>query len=151
LDDENIRSAREFAHQAVELAMSPAPWSIKRSKPYGGGFALIIDVMAALENESYQANERDESRALACLLRDIFGLLPFRRRTVYKPLPAWISPATRAIAEDIYENKRFERLPILGQALKKAGCDDPDMLRHCDCLGPHGKGCWVVDLLVEKD
>ena len=55
------------------------------------------------------------------------------------------------IAEGIYEERAFGRMPILHDALLAAGCDDENILAHCRGEGPHVRGCWVVDLLLGKD
>ena len=39
---------------------------------------------------------------------------------------------------------------ILADALVEAGCTNEDILSHCRSPGPHVRGCWVVDLLLEK-
>ena len=48
------------------------------------------------------------------------------------------------------EERRFEDLPILADALEEAGCDDEDILGHCRSDGEHVRGCWAVDLLLGK-
>jgi hypothetical protein len=55
------------------------------------------------------------------------------------------------IAQGIYEERAFDRLPILHDALLDAGCDNEDMLTHCRSEGPHVRGCWVVDLILGKE
>ena len=54
------------------------------------------------------------------------------------------------LAQGIYEERAFDRLPILADALEDAGCDNADILSHCRGPGPHARGCWVVDLLLGK-
>jgi hypothetical protein len=41
--------------------------------------------------------------------------------------------------------------PILADALEDAGCTNQDMLEHCRQPGEHVRGCWVVDLLLNKE
>jgi hypothetical protein len=42
-------------------------------------------------------------------------------------------------------------LAVLGDALEEAGCRDGDILSHCREPGKvHARGCWVVDLLLNK-
>jgi hypothetical protein len=107
-------------------------------------------------------------------LRDIYGN-PFR------PLPPktgkrrwqeqWQSclasndEAVRKLAQAIYNNRQFDRLPKLANALEEAGCIDSDILAHCrqagcknddilqHCRQPseHVRGCWVVDLILGKE
>ena len=57
----------------------------------------------------------------------------------------------RRIAEGIYEERAFDRMTILADALEKTGCDNPEILNHCRGPGPHVKGYWVVDLVLGKE
>jgi hypothetical protein len=56
----------------------------------------------------------------------------------------------RKIVKAIYDERAFERMPILADALEDAGCDDQDILNHCRQSGEHVRGCWVLDLLLGK-
>jgi hypothetical protein len=62
----------------------------------------------------------------------------------------WNDGTVIKIAQAIYNERAFERLPILADALEDAGCDNADILRHCREPGEHMRGCWVVDLLLGK-
>ena len=81
------------------------------------------------------------------LLRCIFGepLLP-----AVVMASAWRTRTVADLALGIYEERAFERMPILGDALEEAGCDHADILDHCRVGQPHARGCWVVDLLLGK-
>ena len=82
------------------------------------------------------------------LLHDIFGPLPFRDVAV---APAWLTSDVLALARGIYEEKAFDRMPILADALQDAGCDNEEVLNHCRAAGwEHVRGCWIVDLLLGK-
>jgi hypothetical protein len=88
-----------------------------------------------------------DARRRAALVREVFGN-PFR--PVPAPDPTWLTwrdGAVRKLAVAIYDDRRFENLPILADALEEAGCDDADILTHCRSGGEHARGCWVVDLL----
>jgi hypothetical protein len=92
----------------------------------------------------------EELPILAELLRDLIGD-PFLPRTLE---PSWLSCNDRAVlhlAQGIYAERAFERMPILGDALEEAGCADADVLRHCRQPDGHVRGCWVVDLLLAKE
>ena len=65
--------------------------------------------------------------------------------------PAWLSTTVIALAQGIYDEHAFDRLPILADALQDAGCDHADILDHCRGSGPHVRGCWVVDLVLGKE
>jgi anti-anti-sigma factor len=71
------------------------------------------------------------------------------------PLPdpswlAWNDGAIRKMALSIYDDRTFERLPLLADALEDAGCADKDILGHCRGSGEHVRECWVVNLLLGK-
>lgn len=88
----------------------------------------------------------EERVAQASLLRDIFGN-PFRPIT---SKPAWVTPAVASLAQSIYDERAFDRMSELADALEKSGCRDADILEHCRGPEPHVRGCWVVDLLLGK-
>ncbi len=85
----------------------------------------------------------------AGLLRDIFRLMPTERDSVSSWL-AWNDGAIRKMAQVIYDDRAFDRLPLLADALEDAGCTDAAILGHCRGGGEHVRGCWVVDLLLGK-
>jgi hypothetical protein len=82
-------------------------------------------------------------------LRDIFGN-PFRSIRLNPAWLAWESRTIPKLAEAVYEERAFDRLPILADALEEAGCDASELLAHLRGLGPHVRGCWAVDLLLGK-
>jgi len=86
-------------------------------------------------------------RPLCELLRDVFGN-PFRPATL---APAWRTSTVTSLASQMYESRDFGAMPILADALQDAGCDSDDILNHCRGDGPHVRGCWVVDLVLDKE
>ena len=57
-----------------------------------------------------------------------------------------------AIADGIYRDRAYDRMPILADALEEAGCANPVVLLHCrDVNQVHVRGCWVVDLILGKE
>jgi len=79
-------------------------------------------------------------------LRDIFGY-PFRPVTID---PAWRTSTAVSVAQGVYTERAFDRLPILADALEDAGCTNADILNHCRQPGEHVRGCWCVDLVLGK-
>jgi hypothetical protein len=80
------------------------------------------------------------------LLRDISG-------NPFHPLnfdPAWQTEHTVGIALRMYDDRDFDAMPILADALEEAGCDNADILNHCRKPGVHVRGCWVVDWVLGK-
>ncbi len=95
-----------------------------------------------------QVVRNEEGRHRLCaLLRDIFGN-PFRPVAF---APEWRTDTAVALARTMYESREFGAMPILADALQDAGCDNPNILSHCrDAAQVHVRGCWVVDLVLNK-
>lgn len=82
------------------------------------------------------------------VLRDLVGPIPFRPVALD---PAWLTSDVLALAKGIYDDRAFDRIPILADALQDAGCACEDVLSHCrDAHATHVRGCWVLDLLLGK-
>jgi hypothetical protein len=62
----------------------------------------------------------------------------------------WNQSLVVRLAKGIREEHRYGSLPILGDALEEAGCDNHDLLNHCRQPSEHVRGCWVVDLVLGK-
>lgn len=82
-------------------------------------------------------------------LRDIFGN-PFRTVSIAEAWLSWNDRTIPRIAQAIYDERKFEDMPVLADALEEAGCTDTEILGHCRGPGPHAKGCWVVDAVLGK-
>jgi hypothetical protein len=107
------------------------------------------------------------------VLREVFGN-PFATRRKRKGDPRrgwmfeapWRTSTVVALARQMYESRDFGAMPILADALEDAGCDNADVLSHCRDKteappvpagrlpthqpGEHLRGCWVLDLILEK-
>jgi hypothetical protein len=62
--------------------------------------------------------------------------------------PSWRTPTVLRLAEAVRKERAFDSLPMLGDALEEAGCNDAEVLAHCRRPRPHVRECWVVDLLL---
>jgi hypothetical protein len=87
---------------------------------------------------------------LVSAIRDIFGN-PFRPVAVDPDWLTWNGGTVPKLAQAIYDQRRFQDLPILADALEEAGCTNADILNHCRQPGEHVRGCWVVDLVLGKE
>ena len=80
-------------------------------------------------------------------VRCIFGN-PFQPILINPDWLAWNERLVHRIAQAIYDERTFNHMPILADALEEAGCDHAGILAHCRQPGGHARGCWVVDLLL---
>ena len=111
----------------------------ERRRSRGGDSAKRPRRSNALKGEQWEQ---------ARLLRDLFGPLPFRNVEIAPSWLTWSGGTVPKLARAIYDERAFERLPVLADALEEAGCANAEILGHCREPGPHARGCWVVDLLL---
>jgi hypothetical protein len=100
--------------------------------------------------------QRQEVQA-ALVLRDLFPL-PHARIDIASGWLRWNDGTVRRIAQSIYDERKMPegtldtcRLAVLADALLDAGCDDEALIQHCRSEGPHVRGCWAIDLMLEKE
>jgi hypothetical protein len=94
-----------------------------------------------------KALEASERQHQCVLLRCLFGSL-FRPPPVLTP--SCLTPAVVALAEEIYEQRAFERTRELADALEANGCEDDELLGHLRSQGPHVRGCAALDAVLGK-
>jgi hypothetical protein len=150
--DELEKSAREawdaslHTHEAA-LHSSRAAWCAAETSPHFCAREAAADAVAATVCDP--DDPEAEEAAQAALLHDIFGN-PFRAVALAPSWLAWNDRAVLKLAQAIYNDRRFGDLRILADALEDAGCDNAEILAHCRSGGEHVRGCWVVDLLLNK-
>jgi hypothetical protein len=103
------------------------------------------------------ADSRAEGAGQCDLLRDIFGN-PFRPIAINPAWLNWNDGTVRRLATAVYQERELPsghldvaRMGVLADALEDAGCADLDLLAHLRGLGPHVRGCWVIDLLTGRE
>lgn len=158
-DQERVELAENFADGLIEEA------SLRkvRSSAVGKGHAAVSWALwlpetwlsrpesAARSSAGYAryTSIKNHAQRQVELLRDIVA-------NPYSPVkldPAWLQwngGVIRKMADSIYDDRAFDRLPILADALEDAGCTNEVLLKHCRSKGPHVRGCWAVDLLLGK-
>jgi hypothetical protein len=92
------------------------------------------------------ADGTTEQEAQSQFVREVFGN-PFRPIAID---PSWRTSTVVALAHGIYDERTFDRMPILADALQDAACDNDDVLNHIRGNGPHVLGCWALDALLGK-
>jgi hypothetical protein len=130
-------------YPAVRAAIAAAD-----PQPRAAAKAVTFGVCGAIASHGVGYDERwkAEAEAMAGIVREVFGN-PFRPAVLD---PAWRTPGVAAVAHAIYEERSFDQLPILADALEDARCDDEAILGHCRGPGPHVRGCWALDLILAK-
>src|SRR5207248_912805 len=113
---------RSISELAPELEGRPGNWRFT--------YVLIPDHAdrAAMELGKLIAlfTPRALDHDVASLIHDVLGN-PFRPVTLD---PLWRTSTVLALAEGVYADRAFDRLPILADALQDAGCDNEDILAH---------------------
>ena len=148
------------AAQAEFACLYTTVADVPRGRDGDGLSDTYLPVIAAIADPPGEAHA---SARKVRLLHDIFGPLPFRDVSID---PAWRTSTVTALARGIYDEKAFDRMPILADALQDAGCDHDEILGHCREGGrgdrgepvggspqqsrEHVRGCWVVDLILGK-
>jgi hypothetical protein len=139
------RKALLPTHAALSLGLVVL-WREAQKAAYYASSNAYLAVGALDESDRRGASERGEEQAQTDLLRDIFGNplrpVPFA--------PSWRTSTAASLASHIDATGEFEIMPILADALMDAGCFNNEVLGHCRGSGPHVRGCWVVDLLLDK-
>jgi hypothetical protein len=162
------RSADGIADERAETALKEGkgpfcPATSYRERAFFVGAAvtaLLSDyhpspLQNALAVSSWAASEgpirAEEQAAQADILRDLFGVSFFpemeKATAIERRWIDWNDGTVRRLARAIYDERAFERLPILADALEEAGCTKAWILKHARESGVHVRGCWLVDLL----
>lgn len=133
---EGLSLARASKRLAADVAATHAALP-------GGGWQAACSALW----EAVRVGKRADLWPRQCqLLRDIFGN-PFRPVRIE---PAWRTSSVLGVARHCYAEQRWDTMPILADALVDSGCTDADILAHCRQPGPHYRGCWVLDVLLEN-
>jgi hypothetical protein len=147
-------------HRTVSMAWNAA-WAAA-SAAYiqdRGGMEVCVTYTSPLDNAlNYASQFRDseskdgkaEQQVQCCIFRDIFGN-PFRPVAVESAWLGWNNSTVVKLAKAIHDERAFDRLPVLADALEDAGCTNADLLGHCRVPDRHVLGCWALDLVLGKE
>jgi hypothetical protein len=144
---------------AVYWALALQAWEAAHVAAHdAANAATVLHLNPGDSKETWDSALAAEREVQAILLRDLFGN-PFR------PLPpidaavlAWNGGTVIRLAEAVYEDRdqpagtfRPARLAVLADALEEAGYEGKEALTHLREQNSHWRGCWVLDLLLNKD
>jgi hypothetical protein len=135
-----VRDAARYTCGAATTGHLPAASRAAGSATFASGWAT------AGMTAAHAAEAGLGSQAQCDLIGELFGN-PFRLVSVDPAWGLWNSGTIPKLAQAIYEERTFDRMPLLADALEDAGCTDPTILDHLRGPGRHVRGCWVIDLL----
>src|SRR5262249_23217272 len=129
---------------AHALRWSLAPYILADAVAQAATAAVAVATSDELWARTQCSSEEETSQALS--FRDTFG-------NQCRPVsidPRWLTWTVMDLAQVTYDERCFDRLRILADALMDAGCDNEEILLHCRSDGQHVHGCWLIDLLLGK-
>ncbi len=129
------------AHAAVQVAMAAASEAAEYTS------RSACEAVLTTTRRKARAAATAEQRFQSALFDDILGHFTYPI-VLDSSLFRWHNACIVGIAQAIYDEHAFERMPILGDALMDAGCDNPRVVEHCQSAGPHARGCWLLDAIL---
>jgi hypothetical protein len=142
--------------QTVLATLRPSIEDVGRALDF---FALAT---SAARNDSSGGERRDarseaECAAQADLIRELFGGLLLAAPIVKPAWLAWNHGIVNMLAQTAYNERLLpdgtldtSRLAVLADALEEAGCTVANLLGHLRGAGPHVRGCWVLDAILDR-
>lgn len=123
--------------------------ALSNRMPNGGALATAVFATHALQGD-----------AGFCPLAGWAGSSPAQylasafRRVVPDPadtpeiVDAWRTRDVLDLARSMHRSRCYDGLPMLGDALEEAGCDDERLIHHCRSVPVDARADWLVDRLV---
>ena len=148
---EAVEAAEQFADGLItRRGLEWAAGRAARVESYSDSSRLAARLARIrLEGTMEEAIRRVGAYNTISILHDLFNPFCSAPATWFSIL-AWNDSTVVRVARAIYDERAFDRMPILADALEDAGCDNADLLAHCRGPNEHVRGCWVVDLLLGK-
>jgi hypothetical protein len=162
--ERDMAAARAEAMTALKETASQAAWAAywavnrRASESVWHACAAAAGAVLTAAGRAAEAGGTDQAAAWhaarsavardqAGLVREVFGN-PFRPPAVDPAWLKWAGGTVASLARAAYQERSFDRMPVLADALEEAGCADEVILSHCRQPGEHVRGCWVVDRLL---
>jgi hypothetical protein len=136
MDARHVASSPRYAGDVAALSST---------HPYGGDAACESSYNASLAAGSLEQQRTERSFQVA-LARCIVGN-PFLPISIEASL---LTDRVMKLAGAIYDERAFDRLPILADLLEENGCREALLLEHLRGPGPHCRGCWALDAVLGK-
>lgn len=142
-----LRNRRVYVHAALVAQQTVSHDSPNRGVKPNAQFTAYALAWANGDRNFNGEDLRDSRfRSLEAIFRDLVAN-PFQQ---VRFDPNWRTIDVIGIARAIDAEHEFGRLPMLADALMDAGCWDEAIIGHCRGQGPHARGCWLVDLILDR-
>src|SRR5262249_22730277 len=125
-----LRSAKGASVAAAQLLAERARLSAWEETSEQERAQVGSEGIATIAAERAARPRNEEYRRQCALLHDVFGN-PFRMVSIDPDWLVWNDGAVRKIAQGIYNDRAFARVPLLAESLEEAGCNNSDLLIHC--------------------
>jgi hypothetical protein len=168
LDDERSRHMIDVAERLVDDAATDDEFQSATAgandaddergayqTPYWAAESLALTHLNSLTGNAVRYSGTPPA-TLVALLHEVVG-------NPWRPIDLrgrpWLTPTALSLAEAAYQERRPDatgstldpdRLAVLSDALEEAGCDEQAILSHLREAGPHVRGCWALDLLLDR-
>jgi hypothetical protein len=139
-EDERFFDLDQNALDAADAPAWAAEWSVDYGSEYSG---CPLRVVVATQRALGTAEGTSQANLVRCVFDN-----PFRAAALDPAILQGQDTTVLKLAQAIYNERAFDRLPVLAGALEEVGCHDAELLAHCREPGPHTRGCWVVDLIL---
>ena len=153
-DGEATRKSLAEAHRAATVAYREArarrtsahipSWAVSKATRPNNPMGAMLETLCAISG----GEDNPWCGELAVMIRDAFGPRLYRQVAFD---PCWRTSTVMNVASTIYEERAFQCLPILADALMDANCSASELIDHLQANGPHIRGCWVLDLVLNKE
>src|SRR5262249_52684399 len=134
---------RGEARRGAGLPATASAWAAAAAASAAWGDPRAAPELAAFAADGHAAERAGQAE----LLRDLVGN-PFRPPPPFPP--GHRTPEVVALARAIADGAAFDRLPELADALEQEGFRGADALAHLRGPGPHARGCWVLDAVLDQ-
>jgi hypothetical protein len=149
---EVLRAAEKLSGPARDLNIGyvqpihSARWPSYAAAAGRAVYVAAISVARGVLSSEDGSEDPAEQAAQCFLIRDVFGN-PFHPVAIDS---AWLGgqSAVVSMAKSIRDSGSFQDMPILGDALQEAGCQDEAILGHCRDV-EHVAGCWLLNAIIE--
>lgn len=149
-----LRAAREAALGVPKVTERNTPPGDSANAAKAAGYAASFPDYEAVMGTVLAVEQCgglgvSEVRPWLCdLIREVFGN-PFRPVVLDPDWLLWNDHLPQRLGRELYDERRFDELPVLADALEDAGCDHRELLDHLRRPGGHVRGCWALDAVLD--